>query len=88
MTTDRRSPKTDVERGAVEPRVPQRLFALKDGDTFVVADAFGDILGDGDGLFHDDTRLLSRFRLLLDGAAAVAAVGRGQPGQRASSPPT
>ena len=38
-----------------EPRVP-RLFALKHGDTFVVADAFGDILGDGDGLFRGDTR--------------------------------
>ena len=42
-----------------EPRVPLRLFALKHGDTFVVADAFGDILGDGDGLFRDDTRVLS-----------------------------
>ena len=43
-------------RRAGEPRVPLRLFALKHGDTFVVADAFGDILGDGDGLFRDDTR--------------------------------
>src|SRR5215204_5576105 len=52
-----------------EPRVPLRLFALKHGDTFVVADAFGDILGDGDGLFRDDTRVLSRYRLTLDGKA-------------------
>jgi hypothetical protein len=52
-----------------EPRVPLRLFALKHGDTFVVADAFGDILGDGDGLFRDDTRVLSRFRLTLGGRA-------------------
>jgi glycogen debranching enzyme len=50
-----------------EPRVPLRLFALKHGDTFLVADAFGDILGDGDGLFRDDTRVLSHFRLRLDG---------------------
>ena len=50
-----------------EPRVPHRLFALKDKDTFVVADAFGDILGEGDGLFHNDTRILSHFRLLLGG---------------------
>jgi glycogen debranching enzyme len=50
-----------------EPRVPHRLFALKDKDTFVVADAFGDIIGAGDGLFHNDTRILSHFRLLLGG---------------------
>ena len=51
-----------------EPRVPHRLFALKDGDTFLVADAYGDILGTADGLFRDDTRLLSHFRLLIGGA--------------------
>src|SRR5262249_25180191 len=33
----------------------------------VVADAFGDIVGAGDGLFHNDTRLLSRFKLLIGG---------------------
>ena len=60
---------------AVEPRAPPRLFALKDGDTFLVADAFGDILGGGDGLFRDDTRILSRFRLTLGGKTAVAALG-------------
>ena len=48
-----------------EPRVPSRLYALKDRDTFLVADAFGDVQGLGDGLFHDDTRILSRFQLLL-----------------------
>ena len=48
-----------------EPRTPARLYALKDRDTFLVADAFGDVLGAGDGLFHDDTRILSRFQLLL-----------------------
>jgi glycogen debranching enzyme len=48
-----------------EPRVPSRLYALKDKDTFIVADGFGDIVGLGDGLFHNDTRILSRFRLLL-----------------------
>jgi glycogen debranching enzyme len=48
-----------------EPRVPHRLYALKDRNTFLVADAFGDVLGSGDGLFHHDTRILSRFQLLL-----------------------
>lgn len=48
-------------------RSGQRLFVLKEGDTFLVADAFGDVTGEGDGLFHNDTRLLSTFRLLMDG---------------------
>ena len=55
-----------VEWGEMEePRVPARLHALKDRDTFVVADSMGDILGLADGLFHDDTRILSHWRLRL-----------------------
>lgn len=50
-----------------EPRTPDRLFALKNANTFIVADSHGDIVGDGDGLFHDDTRILSRFTLSLGG---------------------
>src|ERR1700730_13021407 len=49
------------------PRVPHPLYALKDRDTFLVTAASGDIEGAGDGLFHDDTRILSRFCLLLSG---------------------
>ncbi len=52
-----------------EPRPPFPLYALKDHDTFLVADSFGDIGGVGDGLFHNDTRLLSRFKLTLGGQA-------------------
>ena len=48
-------------------RSGQRLFVLKEGDTFLVTDTFGDITGDGDGLFHNDTRLLSTLRLLMNG---------------------
>src|ERR1700761_7763586 len=74
------APITAVELGATsEPRTPSRLFSLKDRDTFVVADAFGDILGQGDGLFHDDTRILSRFVLKLGAQAPSllsAAIGR------------
>ncbi len=44
-----------------------QLLSLKDGDCFVVADSYGDILGGADGLFDDDTRLLSRLRLLIGG---------------------
>lgn len=50
-----------------EVRAPQNLFALKDKDTFIVADQFGDITGQGDGLFHNDTRILSFLRLTLGG---------------------
>ncbi len=43
---------------------------LKCGDTFVVLDSFGDIgglPGGSDGLFHRDTRFLSRLELLVSG---------------------
>ncbi len=57
---------TPVEWGEIEePRVPQRLYALKDRDTFLVADSHGDIAGVADGLFHDDTRILSRWEITL-----------------------
>jgi len=49
------------------PREPHRQFALKHEDCFVVADSYGDIRGLGDGLFRDDTRVLSRFRLSVGG---------------------
>ncbi|MBN8906663.1 MAG: hypothetical protein J0H99_08580 [Rhodospirillales bacterium] len=49
------------------PREPHRQFALKHEDCFIVADAHGDIRGVGDGFFRDDTRLLSLFRLYIDG---------------------
>src|SRR5258708_17471869 len=43
---------------------------LKHGDTFVVFDASGDAQASGpasDGLFHEDTRFLSRLGLLVNG---------------------
>lgn len=57
----------DAPTEAVEPRPPQRFFALKEGDSFVVADAFGDIVGNADGFFRDDTRVLSHFQLTVGG---------------------
>jgi glycogen debranching enzyme len=66
LTPATEAPATLAETGETgEPRVPHRLYALKDRDTFLVADAFGDVLGAGDGLFHDDTRILSRYTLSL-----------------------
>lgn len=40
---------------------------LKDHDTFLVADQMGNIKGQSDGLFIDDTRMLSRFNLQFAG---------------------
>jgi glycogen debranching enzyme len=40
-------------------------YALKDNAQFLVADALGDICAPGDGLFRDDTRVLSRFTLRI-----------------------
>ncbi|MBU1375359.1 MAG: amylo-alpha-1,6-glucosidase [Alphaproteobacteria bacterium] len=67
---------TPVEWGDIEePRVPQRLYALKDRDTFIVADSHGDIAGAADGLFHDDTRILSRWELTLGDKAPTLLSG-------------
>jgi glycogen debranching enzyme len=40
-------------------------FALKEGDSFLVADAHGNVTGNGDGFFRNDTRVLSSFVLTL-----------------------
>src|SRR5437660_1562036 len=48
-----------------EPRVPLRLFALKHADTFIVADANGNVTGEGDGMFREDTRVLSVWSLTV-----------------------
>src|SRR5687767_10851834 len=58
------APEAPVEWGEIEePRVPQRLYALKDRDTFIVADR------------HDDTRILSRWELILGGRAPTLLSG-------------
>src|ERR1700704_4033553 len=48
-----------------------RTRILKHGNTFAVLDSFGDmagINGNPDGLYHEDTRFLSRLELRLNGA--------------------
>jgi glycogen debranching enzyme len=40
-------------------------FTLKDGNAFLLADALGDIQGRDDGLFVNDTRMLSKFELTI-----------------------
>jgi glycogen debranching enzyme len=42
-------------------------FTLKDANTFLLADALGDIQGSDDGLFTNDTRILSRYELQIAG---------------------
>jgi len=58
---------SDPEADAEPARESLRLYALKHGDTFLVAEPTGNVLGDGDGLFDNDTRILSRFWLTLAG---------------------
>ena len=50
------------ERRGLLPR-----FTLKDSNTFLLTDALGDIQGCDDGLFTNDTRVLSRFELSVHG---------------------
>ena len=50
------------ERRGLLPR-----FTLKDANTFLLADALGDIQGSDDGLFSNDTRVLSHFQLAVAG---------------------
>ena len=56
----------------MDPAAAATLFSsyvLKDGDTFLIANGSGDVVGEGDGQFHNDTRVLSRFRLTLGDTA-------------------
>ena len=56
-----------------------RQFVLKHADMFIVMDAIGNIAGASDGLFFNDTRMLSHFRLRVGGRALSllgAAVGQ------------
>ncbi len=45
----------------------ETLVTLKDADTFLVADAWGDVRSGADGLFHKDTRVLSRLTMTVGG---------------------
>ena len=68
--TGKTAPKNMLSEGSVtveseDSTMPYNLLALKHMDTFMVANSMGDIIGKGDGLFRDDTRVLSEFRLLM-----------------------
>ena len=78
MSTER--PLPDASTAGAIPEVPFYISAtgpavrprrtLKHADTFVVLDSYGDIgvsAGGSDGLFHLDTRFLSRFQMVING---------------------
>src|SRR4029078_455772 len=44
---------------------PLRQFALKHEDVFLIADELGDVGGARDGLFSNDTRVLSQLQLTI-----------------------
>src|SRR5262245_62716852 len=55
---------------ATSARIDDRTRVLKHGDTFAVFDRFGDVDAFGPaarGLYHQDTRLLSRLALRIEG---------------------
>ena len=58
---------TDAGTGTPPPTATRAMFALKTGDSFAVCDAYGDISGEGDGLFRNDTRMLSRLVMDIGG---------------------
>jgi glycogen debranching enzyme len=43
------------------------MLTVLEGNNFLVADAHGDVGGGSEGLYYNDTRYLSRWRLLLNG---------------------
>lgn len=58
---------------ATSSRVDDRTRVLKHGDSFAVFDRYGDVqvVTAHQGLFHEGTRYVSRFELLLDGKRPV-----------------
>src|SRR5689334_7049425 len=44
------------------------MLTILEGSTFCICDERGDIAGETSGLYADDTRLLSRFVLTINGA--------------------
>lgn len=56
----------ELARNAAAPGLLPR-FTLKDGDTFLLADALGDVQNADDGMFTADTRVLSRYELRIAG---------------------
>jgi hypothetical protein len=73
-----RAGKAEASPFYIESNVPfqeRRPRALKHGHTFAVFDRRGDIIavsGGTDGIYHHDTRYLSRLELRLNNAPPIA----------------
>ena len=52
------------------------MLTILDGSTFVVSDEIGDVGCGAEGVFADDTRMLSRCRLLIDGHSPLLLTSR------------
>lgn len=52
------------------------MLTILDGSTFVVSDDIGDVGSGAEGVFADDTRMLSRCRLLIDGESPLLLTSR------------
>ena len=52
------------------------MLTILEGSTFCVCDDIGDVGGAAEGVFADDTRMLSKCRLLLDGARPLLLTSR------------
>ena len=63
MMSQTAEPSVEVMEVTSDPR----QFVLKHADMFMVSDAVGNITGGSDGLFYNDTRLLSHFWLRVGG---------------------
>ncbi|WP_213876411.1 amylo-alpha-1,6-glucosidase [Pseudomonas sp. dw_358] len=62
-TPSQASPTTQDADVSAEP-----LFVLVNGNSFLVVNAMGDLNGGAVGLFHQDTRILSEYRLRVAGS--------------------
>ncbi|WP_322102835.1 glycogen debranching N-terminal domain-containing protein [Paraburkholderia sp. J41] len=64
-------PQQEIDGAFIAPETPEVASAtqhvLKSGDTFIVNDPLGDLTGIDDGLFVNDTRVLSSLRLTFGG---------------------
>ncbi|HTR05097.1 MAG TPA: amylo-alpha-1,6-glucosidase [Paraburkholderia sp.] len=64
-------PDHEADGAFIAPETPELASAdqhvLKSGDTFIVNDPLGDLTGIDDGLFVNDTRMLSSLRLTFGG---------------------
>jgi glycogen debranching enzyme len=71
LTAETRPGESPFYIAATTGTPPYRARTLKQGDTFIVVDPHGDMQAFGtaaEGLFHNDTRYLSRLLLVLEGA--------------------